>query len=247
MSNIIITPVNINFEINKGDNLAQILVDSKQEIKNGMVLVISQKIVSKSEGRVVNLDDVKPSILAKGIASEYNKDARIVELVISNAKRIVRMKDGIIITQTHSGFVCANSGVDESNVAKGYAVLLPKEPDSSARQIRSQISSMCGANIGVIISDTFGRAFRIGQTDCAIGSAGLEPVSDYAGKADKFSKVMRTTMIATADELAGAAELVMGKTEQCPMVLISGKNFNILNNAKGALSLIRPESDDLFI
>lgn len=244
---ISIVGVNIDAEVKSGDSIARMLADADHRIEDGTIIVVSQKAVSKSEGQVRRLDDVTPSVLASGIASEYGKDARVVELVISEAKRIIRMKEGIIITQTHHGFVCANSGVDESNMPEGYAALLPKDPDSSARHIRSEIARLCSANVGVIISDTFGRPFRTGQTDCALGSAGIMPALDYEGSSDEFGRTMRTTLIAIVDELAGAAELVMRKTDRCPMALISGTGFEITDGAPGASSLIRPESEDLFL
>lgn len=247
MKKICIVPVNIDAEINRGDNLVQMLADSAQDINDGDILVVAQKAVSKSEGQIVCLDDVKPTVLAHGIASGYEKDARVIELVMREAKRLVRMKNGIIITQTHHGFVCANSGVDESNAPRGYAILLPKDPDASARRIRDEIKKTCGASVGVVISDTFGRPFRLGQTDCALGSAGIRVAQDYEGKPDAFGRIMRTTLIATVDELAGAAELVMAKTSKTPMVLIQGTDFENTDEADGVASLIRPESKDLFI
>lgn len=242
-----IVSIEIDAEIVKGDNLVSILADSKQSVTDGDIIVVAQKIVSKAEGRLVRLEDVVPSSLAKGLASEYGKDARIVELVMNEAKRIVRIKNGIIITQTHHGFVCANSGVDESNAPDGYAILLPEDPDGSAKRIREQIKSKLSANVGIIISDTFGRPFRLGQTDIALGSAGIMPSQDYEGKKDTFGRTLKTTLIVTADEIAGAAELVMAKTTKCPMALVKGTGLEISDDAPGAASLVRPESEDLFL
>ncbi len=247
MRKISIIPVRIDKEIGSGDSPARMLADSGHGVEDGDVVVVAQKAVSKAEGRTVRLDDVRPSVLAHGIASEYGKDARVIELVMREAKRLVRIKDGIIITQTHHGFVCANSGVDESNAPDGCAVLLPEDPDASARRIRGELAGLCGADVGVIVSDTFGRPFRTGQTDCALGSAGIRPALDYAGRPDSFGRLLKTTLIATVDELAGAAELVMAKTERCPMALVRGTGLDITDGAKGAASLIRSESEDLFI
>ena len=246
MRQISIRPVCSDAQIRRGDSMAAILAASGCAIDDGDILVVTQKAVSKSEGRVVRLEEVRPSVLARGIASAYGKDARIVELVISEARRIVRMRDGIIITQTRRGFVCANSGVDESNMEEGYAALLPEDPDASARRIRCDIRDRCGADVGVIVSDTFGRPFRTGQTDCAIGSAGLAPALDYAGSADSFGRTLRTTLVAVADEVAGAAELVMRKADGCPMAIVAGSGLEVADAAAPASSLIRPGPEDLF-
>ena len=247
MRGICIYPVKIDAEIRNGDSLARMLADSRHTVDDGSILVVSQKAVSKSEGRIVRLADVKPSVLACGIASEYDKDPRIVELVMSEAKRIVRIRSGIIITQTHHGFICANSGVDESNMPEGHAALLPRDPDASARRIRAEVADACGARVGVIISDTFGRAFRTGQTDCAIGVAGVRPAQDYIGTRDIFGRTLRSTLIATADEVAGAAEIVMRKVDMCPMAIVCGTGIPVVDEDVSASSLIRPERDDLFM
>ena len=157
------------------------MVLESTEIQDGDILVFSQKIVSKSEGRILSLSSVNPSLLANGISSSYNKDPRLMELILSESKRIVRMENGIIIVETNHGFVCANAGIDESNVQDGYATLLPEDPDRSANLLKEKIEQKTGKNIAVIISDTFGRPFRLGQTDVAIGVAGIEPILDYSG------------------------------------------------------------------
>jgi coenzyme F420-0:L-glutamate ligase/coenzyme F420-1:gamma-L-glutamate ligase len=167
-----------------------------------------------------------------------------VELILSESKRIVRMENGIIIVETKHGFVCANAGIDESNVQDGYATLLPDNPDQSANLLKGKIEQKTGKNIAVIISDTFGRPFRLGQTNVAIGIAGLEPVLDYNGKPDTFGKIMQVTAIAIADEICSASELVMGKVEKCPIAIVRNYNFN-LSDAK-IQKLLRSEHDDLF-
>jgi len=167
-----------------------------------------------------------------------------VELILSESKRIVRMENGIIIVETKHGFVCANAGIDESNVQDGYAALLPKDPDGSANQLKVGIMQYTGKNVAVIISDTFGRPFRLGQTDVAIGIAGIEPILDYIGKPDTFGKIMQVTAIAVADEICSASELVMGKVEKCPIAIVRNYNFHF-SNAK-IQKLLRLKHDDLF-
>ena len=238
-----IIPVKIQKEIEPDDDLVDLILESS-EVNDGDILVFSQKIVSKNEGRVLSLSSVNPSLLANGIASSYGKDPRLVELILSESKRIVRMENGIIIVETKHGFVCANAGIDESNVQDGYATLLPDNPDQSANLLKGKIEQKTGKNIAVIISDTFGRPFRLGQTNVAIGIAGLEPVLDYNGKPDTFGKIMQVTAIAIADEICSASELVMGKVEKCPIAIVRNYNFN-LSDAK-IQKLLRSEHDDLF-
>ena len=238
-----IIPIKTQKEIGIDVNLVDLILESS-EINDGDILVFSQKIVSKSEGRILSLSSVNPSLLANGIASSYGKDPRLVELILSESKRIVRMENGIIIVETKHGFVCANAGIDESNVQDGYAVLLPEDPDKSANLLKERIEQKTGKNIAVIISDTFGRPFRLGQTDVAIGIAGIEPILDYIGKPDTFGKVMQVTAIAIADEICSATELVMGKVRKCPIAIVRNYNFNF-SNAK-IQKLLRSRHDDLF-
>jgi len=238
-----IIPIKIQREIGIDTNLVDLILESS-EINDGDILVFSQKIVSKSEGRILSLSSVNPSLLANGIASSYGKDPRLVELILSESKRIVRMENGIIIVETKHGFVCANAGIDESNVQDGYAALLPEDPDKSASLLKERIEQKTGKNTAVIISDTFGRPFRLGQTDVAIGIAGIEPILDYIGKPDTFGKVMQVTAIAIADEICSATELVMGKVRKCPIAIVRNYNFNF-SNAK-IQKLLRSRHDDLF-
>jgi coenzyme F420-0:L-glutamate ligase/coenzyme F420-1:gamma-L-glutamate ligase len=238
-----IIPVKIQKEIEPDDDLVDLILESS-EVNDGDILVFSQKIVSKNDGRILSLSSVNPSLLANGIASSYGKDPRLVELILSESKRIVRMENGIIIVETKHGFVCANAGIDESNVQDGYATLLPDNPDQSANLLKGKIEQKTGKNIAIIISDTFGRPFRLGQTNVAIGIAGLEPVLDYNGKPDTFGKIMQVTAIAIADEICSASELVMGKVEKCPIAIVRNYNFN-LSDAK-IQKLLRSEHDDLF-
>ena len=240
-----IIPIKFKEDIQPGDDIsALILASCKTSIDDGDVLVISQKIISKQEGRVVNLNSVIPSELSVGIASAYEKDPKLVEVILSESKRIVRMEHGVIIVQTNHNFICANAGIDESNVEKGFATLLPVDPDRSAKKIRDSILQITGKNTAVIISDTFGRPFRLGQTDHAIGIAGIESIKNYEGKPDTFGKIMRVTAIAIVDELCAASELVMGKTEKSPTALI--KNYNFESKNDSISSIIRDEKEDLF-
>ena len=238
-----IIPVKIQKDIVPNDNLVDLVLEST-EIQDGDILVFSQKIVSKNEGRILSLSSVNPSLLANGISSSYNKDPRLMELILSESKRIVRMENGIIIVETNHGFVCANAGIDESNVQDGYATLLPEDPDRSANLLKERIEQKTGKNIAVIISDTFGRPFRLGQTDVAIGVAGIEPILDYSGKPDTFAKIMQVTAIAVVDEICSATELVMGKVEKCPVALVRNYKFNF-SDAK-IQNLLRPKHEDLF-
>ena len=238
-----ILPVYIEKEITPDDNLSKIIINST-DIDDGDILVIAQKVISKQEGRIVELSSVKPSLLSEGISSQYNKDPRIIELILSESKRIVRMKSGLIIVETNHGFICANAGIDESNVADGFATLLPLNSDKSAKLIRNKILDETGKNIAIIIADTFGRPFRMGQTNCAIGISGLNPILDYSGTLDSFDRILRVTAIAIADELSAAAELVMEKTKKSPVVIIRNYPYDLMD--KSIDDLIRPENEDLF-
>ena len=238
-----ILPVHIEKEITTDDNLSKIIINST-DIVDGDILVIAQKVISKQEGRIVALSSVKTSLLSEGISSQYNKDPRIIELILSESKRIVRMKSGLIIVETNHGFICANAGIDESNVADGFATLLPLNSDKSAELIRNKILDETGKNIAIIIADTFGRPFRMGQTNCAIGISGLNPILDYSGTLDSFDRILRVTAIAIADELSAAAELVMEKTKKSPVVIIRNYPYDLMD--KSIDDLIRPENEDLF-
>jgi coenzyme F420-0:L-glutamate ligase / coenzyme F420-1:gamma-L-glutamate ligase len=239
-----IIPVPVKSDIKKGDDLAKIFASNFKDLEDSDIIVIAQKIISKQEGRVIELAQVIPSILSVGLGAEYNKDPKLVEVILSEAKRIVRLESGIIITETRHGFVCANSGVDESNLPPGFASMLPENPDRSASEFAQKISAKSGKKIAVIISDTFGRPFREGQTNVAIGVAGIKPLDDYEGKADTYGRTMRVTKIAQIDELCGAAELVMKKTKNCPFAVI--RNFEYDSSDDTIQTLIRSKNTDLF-
>ncbi len=241
-----IIPVKIPSDVEPGDDLVEILLRTKagRELKEGDILVFTQKIISKQEGQKIDLSKVKPTLLAIGIASAYKKDPRIVQLILDETKRIIRMKNGIIISQTRHGLVCANAGIDESNMEKGFATLLPKDSDNSAQRLKRRIKTRTGKNVVVIISDTFGRPFREGQTDVAIGMSGISPIIDYEGKQDNFKRILRVTAIAIADEICSATELVRGKTLYTPIAIVRNYTFEKKN---GTLQdLLRVKSLDLF-
>jgi coenzyme F420-0:L-glutamate ligase / coenzyme F420-1:gamma-L-glutamate ligase len=246
-SAIHIFPVTGLAEVKAGDDLPQLLIDSLgggAAVTDGDVLVVAQKIVSKAERRFVQLESVEPSEKAVHWAAEYQKDPRVIELVLREAARIVRMERGVIVAETRHGFVCANAGVDVSNTPEGTALLLPEDPDGSAREIQQRVATALGASVGVIISDTFGRPWREGLVDVALGVAGIAPLLDYRGKRDASGKMLQATWIAVADELASAAELVMGKTDGVPAAIIRG--FEAPKPAGSGRDLIRPAERDIF-
>jgi coenzyme F420-0:L-glutamate ligase/coenzyme F420-1:gamma-L-glutamate ligase len=233
----------------EGDNVADWIVRAAKEeqitIQERDVIVIAQKIVSKAEGGIVHLNTVKPSPTAEEIAKTSGKDPRHVEAILQQSNKIIRQKEGHLIVETKHGFVCANAGVDKSNVEDADSItILPVDADSSARSIRERIHELTGIDVGVIISDTFGRAWRIGQVNVAIGVDGLQPIIDYRGQKDMFGYVLNVTQMAVADELASAAELVMRKSDGVPVAIIRG--FNYVSAGGSARELIRPEEEDLF-
>jgi coenzyme F420-0:L-glutamate ligase/coenzyme F420-1:gamma-L-glutamate ligase len=219
-------------------------------LRDGDILVIKHKIVSKAEGRIVQLGDVKPSRAAKDWARKSGTDARLVELALREGRRVVRkkmvgMKRGVLITETRHGFICANSGVDASNVDGGdSALLLPKDPDRSAARLRSQVKRALRVSVAVIISDSFGRPWREGLTEVAIGVAGMKPLLDYRGKRDPHGYQLRASYEAVADELACAAGLVCGKLNRTPVCIVRG--FKYQPGRGTARGLIRAKKDDLF-
>lgn len=235
-------------EIMAGDDLSSLIsraaVESGLEIIAGDVFVIAQKIVSKSEGRVVQLDSVTPSQLAREWAESHKKDARMVEVVLNESRRIVRMDRGILVCETRHGLVCANAGVDASNVAEGSVVLLPQDPDASAQRIREGLERASGVHVAVIVSDTFGRPWREGLVNVAIGISGLAPLIDYRGQTDSFNRPLQVTVIAAADEIASAAELVMKKSAGIPAALVRG--LMIESDRGSGRDLIRVPEQDIF-
>ncbi len=235
-------------EIDTGDDLAAIIasaVSSQGEtLQDHDVLVVTQKAVSKSEGRYVILEDIEPSALAIELATNWEKDPRHVEVVLRESKRIVRMDHGVIITETRHGLVCANAGVDASNVPGERLMLLPVDPDASAQRIREGIKRETGADVAVIVSDTFGRPWRTGYTEVAIGVAGMMPIIDYVGMIDTHGRELKATWICIADELASAAELVTGKINRVPVALIRG--YPIPRGEGSAKEMVRMAETDMF-
>jgi coenzyme F420-0:L-glutamate ligase/coenzyme F420-1:gamma-L-glutamate ligase len=225
--------------------ILEAIADSQIKIQNGDILVVTHKIVSKAEGRIVDLARIKPSTKAIRMAKEHDKDPRVMELILKESIQILRAKNGIIISQTKHGFVCANAGVDQSNVEGDKAVLLPVAPDESASRIQDAVKKKIGKEIAVIITDTFGRTFRNGQTNVAIGIAGINPIKSYIGTYDMYGRKLRVTEIAVADEIASAAELVMGKAEGTPVAIVRGYIFEKASKTS-VKSLLRAKERDLF-
>ncbi len=245
-------------EIQPGMNLAAILLEALMNAReltspgpeNGLpaepiILVVAQKVVSKAEGCLVRLDSITPSAHARAWATRHNRDPRLVEIVLRQSRRVVRKARGILIVETHHGYICANAGVDVSNAPAGMAVLLPPDPDKSALSLRRELEAALGLHVAVIISDTFGRPWRRGLTNVAIGVSGLSPFIDYRGRVDSYGRTLHATLLAAADELAGAAELVMEKTAGIPAAVIEGCHF--LPAEGSGRELIRPAEEDLFL
>jgi coenzyme F420-0:L-glutamate ligase/coenzyme F420-1:gamma-L-glutamate ligase len=261
-----VLPVEGMPEVREGDRVGELIAE-RTELELGDVVVISQKIVSKAEGRVVRLDSVAPSARARELAKRLGREAELVELVLSESREVLR-EERVLITETHHGFVCANAGIDASNLPEnGTVCLLPKDPDASARQIRAELaptveepgmgvagpSPLLSADThprlppAVVIADSFGRAWRLGQAEVAIGCAGLQPLDDWRGRKDASGRELSATMIALADEVAAAADLVRGKDEGVPVVVVRGLGRYVgAEDGPGAAALRRPPGEDLF-
>ncbi|MDW0230769.1 MAG: coenzyme F420-0:L-glutamate ligase [Nitrososphaeraceae archaeon] len=249
LSKVEIISILINDDIREGDDISNLILKSikekKESLKENDVIVITHKIVSKSEGRTIDLTKIIPSEESKKISSRTGKDPKLVELIISQSNEIIKIQREIIITETNHGFVCANSGIDTSNVGNSnHVVLLPVDPDKSAREIRNYIRSRTKTNVAVIISDTFGRPFRKGQVNVAIGVAGINPIKSYIGDSDMYGNILRVTEIAIADEIASAAELVMGKSLRVPVTIVRGYDFSSTDASISTVT--RAKKDDLF-
>jgi coenzyme F420-0:L-glutamate ligase/coenzyme F420-1:gamma-L-glutamate ligase len=228
-------------EVREGDDLGALIAE-RAELEDGDVVVVAQKAVSKTEGRVLRLADVEPSPLAARISGDH--DPRHLEVILRESARIVRMRPPLVIAETRHGFVCASAGVDASNAPETDAVvLLPSDPDASAERIRARLSELSGRRIGVLVTDSFGRAWRQGTTDVAIGAAGVRTLLDLRGQYDRVGYELHATVIAVADEIAGAAELVMGKTDGVPAVVVRGPD---LLGPGAARELVMPAERDLF-
>jgi coenzyme F420-0:L-glutamate ligase / coenzyme F420-1:gamma-L-glutamate ligase len=235
-------------EIHGGDDLCEQITAAARKarlhIENGDVLVVAQKIVSKAEGAVVRLETIEPSVQARGIAERQKKDPRLVQVILQESRRLVRT-DPVLIAETRHGYVCANAGVDHSNVpGDDIVTLLPRDPDQSAKNLAAALRKRTGKRIAVIISDTFGRPWRLGLTNVAIGASGVPVLHDLRGTRDRDGKPLTATILAVADELAAAAGLLMGKSEGFPVVLVRGYRYK--PSTEPAARIIRPAAEDLF-
>jgi coenzyme F420-0:L-glutamate ligase/coenzyme F420-1:gamma-L-glutamate ligase len=252
MNEVQIIPVKGLPIIRAGDSLAELICVAAERqgtpIQSGDILVVTHVLVSRAEGNVVNLDGIEPSEFAKKIAEQSGKEPALVEVVLRESRGIVRMGNGNLITETRHGFVCANSGVDRSNVqGERNVALLPKNPDYSAERIRQDIKRLGRCDVAVIVSDTHGRPLRMGEINVAIGVAGIKPIRDRRGEKDLFGYVLRVKQTAIADELSSAAELVIGQAnEGIPAAIIRGYDYPKTEDAR-ATELIRPREKDLFI
>jgi coenzyme F420-0:L-glutamate ligase/coenzyme F420-1:gamma-L-glutamate ligase len=233
-------------ELREGGDLGA-LIASACAPRADEVVVVSQKAVSKVEGRVRRLADVEPRDQARALADQLEKDPALVELVLEESRRVVRATRGVLITETRNGWVCANAGIDSSNLDEGFVSLLPQDGDASARRIRAEIAAASSADPAVVIADSFGRAWRIGQADVAIGCAGLPPLADWRGRRDRHGRELAATHIALADELASAADLVRDKDSGVPGAIVAGLGHLVMpEDGPGARAIPRPAEDDLF-
>jgi coenzyme F420-0:L-glutamate ligase/coenzyme F420-1:gamma-L-glutamate ligase len=234
-------------EIREGDELGRLISEAGQPA-DGEIVVLSQKVVSKAEGRLRRLDEVRPGPRARRLAATVDKDPRLVELILSESRAVVRASEGVLIVETAQGLVCANAGIDASNVAgDGRVALLPSDPDGSARRIRAAIEEHRGSRPAVLIADSFGRAWRLGQADVAIGCAGLMPIDDWRGRLDGEGGELSATAIAVADEVAATADLVREKDSRVPGAIVSGlERLVTADDGPGATALRRPSERDLF-
>jgi coenzyme F420-0:L-glutamate ligase / coenzyme F420-1:gamma-L-glutamate ligase len=234
-------------EFTEGMNIGKSIAE-RGKLADDDVVVISQKIVSKAEGRIRRLSSVLPSAEARKLAAALGKEPALVELILEESKEVLRAERGVLITETRHGFVCANAGIDSSNLPDPDTVsLLPEDPDASARRIREEIREAAGAGVAVIISDSFGRAWRLGQAEVAIGCAGIAPLDDWRGRKDAEGRPLEATLIAIADEAAAAADLVRGKASRVPAAIVRGLDrFVSEDDGPGAVALRRPRDKDLF-
>ena len=233
-------------EVGEGSPIAELIAE-RCRLRGGDVVCISQKIVSKAEGRIVDLDAVRPSAKAVALAAKLAKDPAIVELALAESTRVVRAEGGVLITETRCGLICANAGIDASNVpGERNVALLPADPDSSARQIRAALSELSGAPVAVLVTDSFGRPWRIGQSEVAIGCAGIEPLDDWRGRRDSHGRPLTATAIAVADQIAAAADLARDKVDGTPAVVVRGLGIEVGADGPGAAALQRAAAEDLF-
>jgi coenzyme F420-0:L-glutamate ligase / coenzyme F420-1:gamma-L-glutamate ligase len=242
-----VLPVGGMPEVGAGDSVGG-QIAARAALEDGDVVVVSQKIVSKAEGRVRKLSSVLPSAEARKLAAVLGKEPAMVELILEESSEVLRAERGVLIVETRHGLVCANAGIDSSNLPEPDTVcLLPQDPDASARRIRAEIAAATGATVGVVVSDSFGRAWRLGQAEVAIGCAGLAPLDDWRGRADAGGRRLEATLIATADEAASAADLVRDKASAMPAAIVRGLDRHVgPADGPGAIALRRPPAEDLF-
>lgn len=235
-------------EVKQGDSVGQLVWEACSRLgitlSHEDILVVAHKIVSKAEGRTLRLDQIQPSPRALELSRELDKDPRVLEAILRESRRIIKIGRGTIIVETHHGFICANAGVDLSNVGPDRVALLPENPDRSAKEIREALRRLSGIAPAVIISDSFGRPWRLGTVDVAVGVCGLKPLKDDRGTRDRYGYELRASVSAVADEVASAAELVMGKRDEIPAVIVRGCNLE--REEGSAKELLRPEAEDLF-
>ncbi len=254
-------------EVHAGDDVAALIADAlaakapPQPLRDGQIVAIAHKVVSKTEGAVVAFDEVEPSARARELAAEAGadsalgaalpggpgKDPCMVQVVLDQSQAILRAERGVLICRTHHGFVCANAGVDASNAVNGTVIVLPTDPDASARGLRARLQALTGAHVAVLITDSFGRAWRHGQCDVAIGCAGLAPLDDWRGRTDSVGLELRATWLAVADAIAATADLARAKDSREPVVILDGlERFVTDDDGPGAAALLRPLGEDLF-
>jgi coenzyme F420-0:L-glutamate ligase / coenzyme F420-1:gamma-L-glutamate ligase len=246
---VVVRPLPALPDVRPGDDLAGLLADAAPaDLADGDVLVVAHKVVSKAEGRVRSLDEIEPGDRARALAAEHRKDPRLLQAVLDEAVGVLRARDGVLICETRHGFVCANAGVDQSNASHpGELVLLPDDPDASARRLRAGMAAARGRRPAIVIADSFGRAWRLGQTDVAIGAAGLAPLDQWIGRPDAYGRELRATSIAVADAVAAAADLARTKDSLQPAVLIRGLDRHVtVEDGPGGAALRRPPEQDLF-
>jgi coenzyme F420-0:L-glutamate ligase/coenzyme F420-1:gamma-L-glutamate ligase len=241
-------------EVALGTDLGELIAEAlngqrpARALGHGQIVAIAHKVVSKAEGAVVDLDTVQPSLRAREVATEQGKDPRAVQVVLDQSEEVLRAAHGVLICRTRHGFVCANAGVDASNVCgTDVVIVLPQDPDASARRIRARLRELTGAHVGVLISDSFGRAWRHGQCDVAIGCAGIDPLEDWRGRTDSVGRELQATWLAVADMVASTAELARAKDSREPVVIVEGlERFVTEEDGPGALALLRGLQEDLF-
>jgi coenzyme F420-0:L-glutamate ligase / coenzyme F420-1:gamma-L-glutamate ligase len=247
MSELRVLPLTGLPEVSEGMALGE-LITERAAPSGGEVIVISQKIVSKAEGRIRRLSSVIPGSEARRLAAVLGKEPALIELILEESEEVLRAERGVLIVETRHGLVCANAGIDTSNLPVSNSVcLLPEDPDASARAIRDEVRAASGATVAVVISDSFGRAWRLGQTEVAIGCAGLAPLDDWRGRTDSHGRELQATLIAIADEAAAAADLVRAKDSRIPVAILSGLGRYVSEEAgPGAAAIRRPRKEDLF-